>query len=48
MTEVHFFVNSKDAKKRETLIDLFIKERESRSGSRNPGNQRNTWSQARA
>jgi RNA polymerase sigma factor (sigma-70 family) len=27
-TEVHFFVNNKDAKKRETLIDLFVKERE--------------------
>lgn len=29
-TEVHFFVNSKDPKRRETLVDLFIKEREAK------------------
>ncbi len=27
-TEVHFFVRNRDAKKRETLIDLFVKERQ--------------------
>lgn len=27
-TEVHFFVKSKDAKKRDQLVDLFVKERE--------------------
>lgn len=28
--EVHFFVNNKDAKKRDTLIDLFVKERDAK------------------
>jgi len=28
--EIHFFVNSKDPKRRETLVDLFIKERETK------------------
>jgi RNA polymerase sigma factor (sigma-70 family) len=29
-TEVHFFVKNKDARKRDTLIDLFVKERENK------------------
>ena len=29
-TEVHFFVNNRDAKKRDTLVDLFVREREAK------------------
>jgi RNA polymerase sigma factor (sigma-70 family) len=33
--EIHFFVNSKDAKRREVLVDLFIKERAAKKGAVN-------------
>jgi RNA polymerase sigma factor (sigma-70 family) len=41
--EIHFFVNSKDAKRREVLVDLFIKERAAKKNAVNNQDVEIVW-----